>query len=945
MEKRVLRVLYTVNNSPQYILARSPRPVTVSLLQPTNGQHSGGIGYASVSLKACIETICTTSPELLQSDNRDFSVYVLDPLESESAPGLVNIPNEAEGSKMNEGQVRGVAVGLGLMSWALAAEGEEALVNGTLTRTGSGQEALEVVFALRETARIEKASFPAAIQSWNKKSVKAQGKQPEVDTAATIAAILNRPKKPRTTKNVDTLQSLPESERIYRSSSVYIGPPKKKPPNSTTFARAFSTPAPAPTASLTLAATHTDTTVLSSTATPIVAPTPPAIPTSTAPTPGPSTISSSSITKKKKTKRRNQSPDGPLYTRTTLFKRTVSEPLPGPSAMPAPPTPSLTDIFSQLASTPANSTQNAALLATINAIDSGKGIDDNPALVQALQDLVTAWQVAPPPEPGRMAPLQPSNHRIPSDDDAVVIDKENVNPSPFRRRVGQDVKDSKPSQTSAVPQRTSLGGYLHTDENSRPTQRATESNGGSISRKRTLDEFMEDRESHSERHRRPTSHNVVPFSSPPRPRLSQTEPGGSRGRPIFIPDSPQAPKIAASSPVRDGTQSTARRKYVVPDWARTDTAMQPRLSEDARRVLKEAEDKKQAEREEKRRLERERRRTGRAQGRQPRENAENDAPTSATNVKSSSPPRPVAAVSTNFAMVSTACENHSVSSLLTKSRSQTPPPSQDMAPPCTPPRRKSLDTPSTPFSSSLFTPLADSWKSPLVSPSTSPSYGAKGKLSSQEKDLSEELESAFEELNSLPPSSVPDEHSESSPDTEHQPIPSDTKQFWQGLPPSSPLQPSSPLEDVDDDSDREIPIATSDAEDGDGDEEDTDIDMESQPLSSTPKEVIPLPTDLPASGENSTAVPPWQDQQPSEDMDMFDMFTNVDYGNSTTFAPEGLDLTEFMESMKPLIQNQLDISPNGQGSFDFNWLDSGEGDLDHSQLAASVQELFSGCLM
>ncbi|KAK0212477.1 hypothetical protein DFS33DRAFT_1281731 [Desarmillaria ectypa] len=937
MEKRVLRVLYTVNNSPQYILARSPYPVTVSLLRPTDGQHSSGIGYASVSLKACIETLCTTSPELLQSDNRDFSIYVLDPLESESAPGPVNIPSEAEGSKTAEGQVRGVAVGLGLMSWALAAEDEEALVNGTLTRTGSGQEALEVVFALRETTRIEKASFPAAIQSWNKKSAKAQGKQPEVDTAATIAAILNRPKKPKATKNVDALQALPESERIYRSSSVYIGPPKKRPPYSATFAGAFSTPAPAPTASPTLAV-HTGTTALSSIAEPIVTPTLPAIPTSTTPTSGPSTTSSSVIKKKKRT-RRNQSPDGPLYTRTTPFKRTVSEPLPVPSATPQ--IPSLADIFSQLASTPVNSTQNAALLATINAIDSGKGIDDNPALVQALQDLVTAWQVTPPPEPGRMATLQPSNHRITSDGNTVITDKENVNPSPFRRRIGQDVKDSKPSQTSAVPQRTSLGGHLRADENSRPTPSVTEGNGTYISRKRTLDEFMEDRESQSERHRRPASHNVIPFSSPPRPRLSQTGPSGSRGQPIFIPDSPQAPKISASSPVRDGTQSTARRKYVVPDWARTDTAMQPRLSEGARHALKEAENRKEAEREEKKRLERERRRTGRVQGRQPRENAENDAPTAATNVKSSSLLRPVAAVSTDFAMVSTACETHSVSSLLTGSRSQTPPPSQDMAPPCTPPRRKSLDAPSTPFGSSLFTPLADSWKSPLVSPSTSPSYGAKGSHSSQDKDLSEELESAFEELDSLPPSSLPDDDNEAAPDTEHKPVLSDTKQFWQGLPPSSPLQPSSPLEDMDDDSDREIPIATSDAEDEDGDGEDTDTDIESQPLSSTPKEAVSLPM----PDENGAAVPPWQDQQPSEDMDMFDMFTNVDYGNSTTFAPEGLDLTEFMESMKPLIHNQLDISPSGQGSFDFSWIDSGEGELDHSQLAASVQELFSGCLM
>lgn len=227
-----------------------------------------------------------------------------------------------------------------------------------------------------------------------------------------------------------------------------------------------------------------------------------------------------------------------------------------------------------------------------------------------------------------------------------------------------------------------------------------------------------------------------------------------------------------------------------------------------------------------------------------------------------------------------------------------------------------------------------------MSPSTSPSYGAKGQHSLRNNDLSEELESAFEELNSHPASSLPE--SEAAPDTEHEPVLSDTKQFWQGLPPSSPLQPSSPLEDVDDDSDREIPIATSDAEGGDGDEEDEDTDMESRPLPPTPKGAAPLSIEPAAPDENGGVVPTWEDQQPSEDMDVFAMFTNVDYGDSTTFAPEGLDLTEFMESMKPLIQNQLDTS---QGSFDFNWMDSGEGDLDHGQLAASVQELFSGCLM
>jgi hypothetical protein len=98
------------------------------------------------------------SPELVQDNSRDFSVYVLDPLESQSAPALVNIPQTSPSSKhgtthssTSVQQPRGVAVGMGLMSWALLADEQDSItVNGTILEFGTPQEALEVIFALRE---------------------------------------------------------------------------------------------------------------------------------------------------------------------------------------------------------------------------------------------------------------------------------------------------------------------------------------------------------------------------------------------------------------------------------------------------------------------------------------------------------------------------------------------------------------------------------------------------------------------------------------------------------------------------------------------------------------------------------------------------------------------------------------------------------------------------
>lgn len=172
METRYLplRILYTINSSPQYILARSQSPI-ISTVIPRKSDIShydrsvdlpinfrSGPQYATTSLKICLDTICRSSPEILQDLSRDFSVYILDPLESHSAPAPVNLSSAQSSSQATGGpeeQSRGVAVGLGLMSWALLAEeADGTTVTGTVITLPTGIEALEVIFALREVCLI-----------------------------------------------------------------------------------------------------------------------------------------------------------------------------------------------------------------------------------------------------------------------------------------------------------------------------------------------------------------------------------------------------------------------------------------------------------------------------------------------------------------------------------------------------------------------------------------------------------------------------------------------------------------------------------------------------------------------------------------------------------------------------------------------------------------------
>ncbi|KAG2118218.1 uncharacterized protein F5147DRAFT_670513 [Suillus discolor] len=213
MRKLPLRVLYTVNSSPQYILARSPSSVQVTLCPSPSAANAQ---YGLAPLKACLNAICNSSPELLLDNSRDFSIYVLDPLESQTMPAHVDFSqsNAASTSVPQAAQPRGVAVALGLMSWALTAdESDSVTVTGTITTLGTGLDALEVVFALRETKHIQKSHLSDALKSWS---------QP--------------PKASHTNKSIAPLEPTnsetpPSSQELLTRSAdfpeVYIGPPKR----------------------------------------------------------------------------------------------------------------------------------------------------------------------------------------------------------------------------------------------------------------------------------------------------------------------------------------------------------------------------------------------------------------------------------------------------------------------------------------------------------------------------------------------------------------------------------------------------------------------------------------------------------------------------------------------------------------------------------------------
>ncbi|KAG6889106.1 hypothetical protein C0995_003675 [Termitomyces sp. Mi166 len=568
-----LRILYTISGS-QYILARSSSAVPVVLVPPT---HAGidhtetRPEFGTASLKTCLDAICTSSPELVQDKRRDFSVYVLDPLESNSAPARVNIPNVAPGSHSSDSmsapeQPRGLAVALGLMSWALMLDERDSTpVTGTVIKLPTGQEALEIIFALKETVAMEKSSLPAALRTWGRpteptnssgaavaasvanngqnvgpserrdtstyhtpytishstgasSSTSTPSSSYDSATLATIASIQMRSqhkrakakaKKPVKTSSIDPENS--EADRLLMSH--YIGPERKKPGRPPNAATSGSKSNKSSVGSISEASSSVvvDSKIA-----------------------GPSNTAEPRIHSRTTHPSHPESNDTRSHVKSSkelLTHPFTSTPLIRPPRDPEPQ--SLLDILTFLSSSSSSSdpnVQNAALLAALNAIDSSNGSSTGlekppgPLLVNALRELISAAaqrQTVPPSASNNTHPPvnNHSRNHLP-DDDVVLLDKENVNPTVFRRRSEREGKtlhsDTSMPGTGPVP-----SGQLNIETpavrgltarpsgniNTTPVPPASasssappppNSNSGSR-RKRTLSDFMDEREASKEK--------------------------------------------------------------------------------------------------------------------------------------------------------------------------------------------------------------------------------------------------------------------------------------------------------------------------------------------------------------------------------------------------------------------------------------------------------------
>ncbi|KAF7315226.1 hypothetical protein MIND_00037000 [Mycena indigotica] len=222
--KLPLRILYTLNGNPQYILARSAGVVPIELIPlSTNATASSShtpppARYATTSLKTCLDTMCHSSPELIQDRTRDFSVYLLDPLEADCVPTQ---PSSFQ-SNTNPPADPTVAVGLGLMSWALAADEHDSVpVTGTLKANAGGREMLELIFSLRSTAPMEKASLSDTLRSWSLPSLPSS--QP-----TTASQESRKPTKYPPSRGTSKARAAPTTKSdAFLKGDIYIGPARQ----------------------------------------------------------------------------------------------------------------------------------------------------------------------------------------------------------------------------------------------------------------------------------------------------------------------------------------------------------------------------------------------------------------------------------------------------------------------------------------------------------------------------------------------------------------------------------------------------------------------------------------------------------------------------------------------------------------------------------------------
>ncbi|KAJ7076891.1 hypothetical protein B0H15DRAFT_575515 [Mycena belliarum] len=919
-DKLPLRILYSLNGSPQYILARSPGPVPVHFIPPQGNSGASSSrstappspSYASASLKTCLNTICRSSPEIIQDRTRDFTVYLLDPLETDCAPAQVHISHSNR--PVPDVPEARVAVGLGLMSWALSAEETDAIaVAGTVKVSGIGQKMLEVIFSLRETVPMEKASLPDALRSWGQPA--SSSSQRSRSKRKSRAQPMKPPPIPVT-----------DSDRLLLAApNSYIGPERRpvgrpwrhRPPNN-----------------------EQDEVVIVD---------------------GPSPASNN---------------DRAVQDFIALIKALSPE-----------------------------VQRNKALGNVLGLVHGPDGTAAQPPaeLANAMtlfSDLQRAPRPTHQPSSDGSQPFSQHRRRVSStDDEIVVLNKENVNPTVFRRRAERDKADSKLSGSVEPTGSAALSSVPPSNTTSQiqtEVSRLVPSTNQPPRRKRTLSEFMEEHESAREKEK--AQKKAQYYRQPERSmsmdslrqaastaisttNMTQDAPGtisssSSPGKQhaALVPPKPKLRSSAsASSPVRP-----ARKKYVVPTWARTETATQPRLSERVIHAAKlkeqeEAQRKKEARRkparEEKGRLKDGKNSKAESTEKQP--SARVSPPMTGQSGKAVLPP--LMAASGEFPMFNGAVKrtpaDHSEFVRTTHSPSRA---TSLNCPPRTPPRKCRANLIATPDApDSLFTPASGSWEAEVLNSGRAPMSPSSRKASTPGDDkpqietdpdsdddlLGQELDSAFDDFD-FPPSSLPIASSEADADPEVEPVSCSSqdydsdesdddagppKQHWVGLPPSSPPPPSSPYltgGQMDDEDVEEVPLATSDG---------ADLGPESETLNSPDTEATNYSVEELGKLLNIDGLADFfpSSTDIADTALLFEQFTNhipssddssqtvADWG-STAANPE-FDLSEFWESVRPLVQGTTSESDD-PGLSDM-------GSIDPAKLAGDVHALFSGCLV
>ncbi|KAI0053254.1 hypothetical protein FA95DRAFT_946044 [Auriscalpium vulgare] len=698
-----VRVWYTVDGSPQYILARSVDKFPVNPISAPGPSRianiTGGDGppaYATTSLKACLHTMCRSSPELMHYGSRDYSLYVLDPTESESAPSSMVMDSQEATPRPSQG----VAVGMGLMSWALAAPDDGVSVTGTLVKVNSGDRALEVIFALRGAPVVQQPMYyqnggnpwqmhmPGALPMHG---FPGQAPGPGAPLPAPVHAL---PAPQATPAHISPYRSsspaptITEKRQFAKAADFplpYIGPPKKSRRASAKIPASKTKEHPLVRAPLSF---------------------------------GPRDVKLPKVESRQ--------------------RELISQPVASSSSTPAldlnnpAVRAALTCLISSYA-TPANPVAPQASTIPPAAVNALVQLLTHPstaaAAAPASAPTETASDFAPTPASSQTSTAQETSDAD-ADDEIVVLEKENVNPAAFGRRSASRATDEE--EPAPQPART----HAH-----------------HTSRKRRLSEVAEGRGAPSKRRCEsspaPAPVRKLNFISRP----LQSEPGGplvvASERRHMEPAQTKAPApglsrlnadlFAARSALVASTSTTfaisqaggakpstppkssspakrAKKPYVVPEWARTTTATKPRYSADAiARMAQES-----AEREEERK---------RARARRPARAAENGsedaarasegpaqvftAPRAAASV--ARPVRPPAPAVASAAPITAAAAD------IIFPRSSSPAPSPSKSAPQQTPRtprrvkrseRSVLPTPAADATSPLFSPDADADTAP-----------------------------------------------------------------------------------------------------------------------------------------------------------------------------------------------------------------------------------------